>query len=173
MKRYIEFSLLVLFISAATGCANPLHQATSIDYGDQCRKAEIAGRLDIAEQACYRALVNVDWGNLGEEQKSMRMYNLARIKRKLGKYDEAERLLKDSLAIEEKQAEPSNERIGRRLAELAILYGQKEQYLKGLPYVEKLYSFADIYKGNERETIALIFFAYSAEIKKKTTKRNG
>jgi len=35
--------------------------------------AEQAGDLCMAEQLCYRALVNVDWGNLGPELKSERL----------------------------------------------------------------------------------------------------
>lgn len=50
------------------GCASPLNQATSNRYGEECSQAERSGRLDVAEHACYRALVNVDWGNLGPEQ---------------------------------------------------------------------------------------------------------
>jgi len=50
-----------------SGCANPFNQATSIRYLEQCYEADKNGHLDIAEQACYRALVQVDWGNLGDE----------------------------------------------------------------------------------------------------------
>lgn len=149
-----------------TACANPLNQATSIRYGEQCADAERNGRYDIAEQACYRALVNVDIGNLGAEQKSIRMYDLGRVKRRLGKFDEAEYLFKESLAIEDKQTNPSNEKIGRRLAELSAVYGQKEQYQAGLPYVERLYSLPQIYEGNEKLSVAIIFWAYSQELLK-------
>ena len=167
MKKSLKAVLLVVLVGLVAGCANPLNQATSVRYADQCTEAERAGRLDVAEQACYRALVNVDWGHLGDEQKSMRMYNLARIKRALGKFDEAEKLYKDSLNIEEKQPQPSKQKIGRRLAELAMVFGQKEQYQAGIPYVEKLYPMADIYEGNEKKSVALVFYAYSQELQKK------
>jgi tetratricopeptide (TPR) repeat protein len=155
------FCLAILTAS----CANPLNRATSIRYGNECSDAESRGKLDIAEQACYRALVNVDWGNLGDEEKSIRMYDLARIKRKLGKYDEAEKLYKDSLSIEESKPQPSNEKIGRRLAELAILYEQKGQIRNGLPYVQKLFSLADQYEGSEKKVVAAIFYVYSLKLK--------
>ncbi len=145
----------------------------SIRYGDRYNEAQRAGRLDIAEQACYRALVNVDWGHLGDEQKSMRMYNLATVKRQLGKYDEAEKLYKDSLAIEEKQAQPSNERIGRRLAEIAMVYGERGQFQAGLPYVERLFALGDIYQGNEKRSVAVVFYAYSEELQKKQSNELG
>lgn len=167
MAKFFHVALLAVLIGVAAGCANPLNQATAIRYGDQCGEALDAGRPDIAEEPCRRALVNVYLGNLGDEEKSMRMYNLARVKRALGKHNEAEKLYKDSLAIEEKQAQPSNEKIGRRLAELAMVYGQAERYQTGLPYVERLYSLADIYQGNERKSVAAVFYAYSAELEKK------
>lgn len=158
--------LLFLSFLFLFGCANPLNQATSIRYGDQCVKAERVGRLDIAEQACYRALVNVDIGNLGYEQKSIRMYDHGRIKRQLGKYDEAEYLFKESLAIEDKQDKPSHEKIGRRLAELAAVYGQKKEFQAGLPYVERLYSLPLSYEGHEKLSVAIAFWVYSQELQK-------
>jgi hypothetical protein len=163
------FSKALIFGLSAwffVGCANPLNQATSNRYGDACAEAEDNNRLDIAEQACYRSLVNVDWGNLGDQQKSQRMYNLARIKRKLHKFEEAERLYKDSLAIEEQQTIKSNENIGRRLAELAILYQQRGTMNDGVAYVERLYPLADIFKGSERKTVAAIYYFYSQELNK-------
>jgi hypothetical protein len=149
-----------------TSCANPLNQVTSDRYGAACGEAENNNRLDVAEQACYRALVNVDWGNLGDFQRSQRMYNLARIKRKLHKFEEAEPLYIESLAIEEKLPQRSNENIGRRLAELAILYDQIRQHGKGLPYVQRLYPLADIYQATEKRTVAAIFYVYSVELEK-------
>jgi hypothetical protein len=150
-------------------CANPLNQATSNRYGDACADAERNNRLDVAEQACYRALVNVDLGHLGDFQRSQRMYNLARVKRKLYKFDEAEQLYKDSLAIEEKLPKQSNENIGRRLAELAILYEQKREIYKGVPYVHRLYPLADTYEGGEKKAVATIFYVYSLELQKQQT----
>jgi tetratricopeptide (TPR) repeat protein len=169
MNKFFRATILLSSAVFVVGCANPLHQATSIRYGDQCNEAQKTGRLDVAEQACYRALVNVDWGHLGDDQKSMRMYNLARVKRALGKFDEAEKLYIDSLGIEEKQPRPSSEKIGRRLAELAMVYGQKDEFQNGLPYVERLYQLADMYQGYEKKSVALVFYAYSQELQKKQT----
>ncbi|HLO26299.1 MAG TPA: tetratricopeptide repeat protein [Geobacteraceae bacterium] len=157
-------ALIICAAGLSAGCANPLNQATSNRYAKPCHDAESGGRLDVAEEACYRALVNVNWGHLGNEQKSQTMYNLARIKRKVGKFEEAETLLKGSLEIEAKQPQPSNEKIGRRLAELSMVYGQMGRYQTGLPYVEKLYAFADLYQGNEKKIVSTIFYEYSRKI---------
>lgn len=159
---------IVCVVALVSGCANPLNQATSDRYSQTCAEGERNGNLSVAEQACYRALVNVDLGNLGDVQKSQKMYNLARIKRHLRKFDEAETLYKESIAIEEKQTPVSSERIGRRLAELAIVYGEQKRFGEGLPYVERLFPLADTYNGNEKRTVAAIFYIYSQELPKQT-----
>lgn len=69
----------VLYAVALAGCANPINRVTSDNYSEACYYAEQRGQLQEAEQACYRALVNVDLGNLGPELKSQRLYSLGRI----------------------------------------------------------------------------------------------
>ncbi len=167
--------VLAAILLSLVGCANPLNQATSIRYSDACREAELNGRLDIAEQACYRALVNVDWGNLGEIQKSDRLYDLGRIKRQLGKFVEAEELYIASLAIEDKQIPPNYEKTGRRLAELAILYEQMQIPESGMPYVQRLYGIPYEYTGQERVVVAAVLYVYAEMLNldwdKKTAKK--
>jgi len=155
---------LNVILLSLIGCANPLNQATSIRYSDTCQEAERRGRPDIAEQACYRALVNVDWGNLGEIQKSDRLYDLGRIKRQLQKFNEAEELYIASLAIEDKQTPPNYEKTGRRLAELAILYEEIQNPETGMPYVERLYSLPYVYSGQEKYVVAAILYVYAEKL---------
>ena len=164
-KAFARIMKLLLAIFVAS-CSNPLNQMTSDRYSQECVEAERNGRLEVAEQACYRALVNVDLGNLGDEQKSQKMYNLARIKRKVGKFDESEKLCKDSLMIEDRLSTSLKERIGRRLAELALLYGDRLRYEEGLPYVERLYPLADLYQASEKKTVSAIFYVYAQELQK-------
>jgi len=159
-----ELVVVILLLGLSSGCANPVNQATSDRYSQACLDAQRNNQLSTAEQACYRALVNVDWGNLGETQKSQKMYNLARVKRSLQKFDEAEKLYWESLAIEEKQAQPSNEKIGRRLAELSLVYAQQNKFDEGLAFVQRLRPLADTYQGNEKKTMAAIFYVYSQEL---------
>ena len=160
----LRTAAIVSVLALASGCANPLNQVTSDRYSQTCAEAERNGKLTVAEEACYRALVNVDWGNLGDIQKSQKMYNLARIKRHLRKFDEAEKLYKESIAIEEKLTPVSSERIGR--PELAIVYGEQKRFSEGLPYVERLFPLADIYQGDEKRAVAAIFYVYSQELPK-------
>jgi tetratricopeptide (TPR) repeat protein len=161
MKRSIPF---VLFLaSLLSACANPLNRATSDNYAETCSVAEDKGRLDVAEQACYRALVNVDWGNLGPELKSQRLYNLGRIKRQLSKFSEAESLFKESLQIEEKLSGPGGQKIGRRLVELSVSLAGQDKWSEGAQYLERFLPIADQFSGKPR--------AYSAEVLMEYSKR--
>ena len=149
------------------GCAAPLNQATSNRYGDECSQAERSGRLDVAEQACYRALVNVDLGNLGPEQKSQRLYNLARIKRQLAKFSEAEDLLKQSLSIEEKLLPLSDERIGRRLVEQSVNFAAQDRWDEGSQCLDRVIPLGNQFSGQERTFLSLVLSKYGNEFRKK------
>jgi hypothetical protein len=52
--------MMLVGVSLLAGCANPINRATSDNYSESCATAERNGRAQIAEQACYRALVNVE-----------------------------------------------------------------------------------------------------------------
>jgi tetratricopeptide (TPR) repeat protein len=110
---------------------------------------------------CYRALVNVDWGNLGPELKSDRLYNFAKIKRKLEKYEEAVSLFQQSLEIEERISGKTSAKTGRRLAELALTYAEQKRYKEGFPFVQRLSPIAEQYTGSERVTVGFIHYHYS------------
>ena len=148
-----------------TSCANPLNQATSNRYSATCAEAERNGQLEVAEQACYRALVNVEWGNLGQEQKSQRLYNLARIKRQLSKFSEAEDLLKQSLAIEEKLTPPSDIRIGRRLVELSVNCAAQNKWDEGVKNLDQVLPIAQQFSGQERTFLSLVLTEYGKALR--------
>lgn len=154
----IRFLFLLLLL---IGCANPVNKVTSNNYAAQCVQAEQAGDLKSAEQACYKALMNVDMGNLGDELKSERLYNLARIKRQLGKFAEAENLLKASLEIESKLSSPSDPKIGRRCAELSMNLAALNKWDEGVSFVKRLIPIIDRYKSSEKQFIKQIFLKYS------------
>ncbi len=61
-KTHMRFTVIisVSIVCSLSGCANPVNRVTSDNYAEDCSAAEQSGRLDIAEEACYRALVNVD-----------------------------------------------------------------------------------------------------------------
>jgi len=157
MKRFLLLALCLCL----TGCANPLNQATSDRYGDECAQDEDAGDLARAEQACYRALVNVDTGNLGPQQKSMRLYDLGRVKRQLGKFAEAEDLFKQSLDIEKTLSGPTSVKVGRRLVELSVSLAAQDKWDEGAQYLQQAIPIAPQFVGGDRDYAKLSFGQYA------------
>ena len=164
----MNFSItLALLVSALLGaCANPLNRVTSDNYAATCVIAEDTDKLDVAEQACYRALVNVDWGKLGPELKSQRLYNLGRIKRRLAKFSEAESLFKESLQIEEKLSTQTDVKIARRLVELSVSLAGQDKWSDGAQFLERLLPIADQLSGQERAYSAEVLTQYSKHLRK-------
>jgi tetratricopeptide (TPR) repeat protein len=159
-------SLQIIVVGAVllAGCANPVNRVTSDNYTETCTVAEQNGRLQAAEETCYRALVNVDWGNLGPELKSQRLYNLGRIKRQLAKFSEAEQLFKESLAIEAKLSTPSDQKIGRRLVELSVSLAGQDKWAEGAQYLERMLPIASQFTGQERVYTAEVLNQYSKRL---------
>ena len=147
------------------GCANPINLAASENYAETCATAEQNGRLQVAEEACYRALVNVDGGNLGPELKSQRLYNLGRIKRQLAKFSEAEKLFKESLIIEEKLSTPTDPKIGRRLVELSVSLAGGDKWSEGAQYLERALPIAPQFFGQERSYVAEVLRQYGKHLR--------
>ena len=146
-RNFIIPCSVVLVIVA---CANPLNQATSDRYAATCSAAEQQRQLAVAEEACYRALVNVEMGNLGPELKSQRLYNLARIKRAVGKFSEAEPLLKQSLSLEESLTGHASLQVGRRLVELSVNLAAQDKWLEGAPYLARATPLVGLFSPAER-----------------------
>ena len=159
---------VVLFCVANVliACANPVNRATSDNYAETCATAERNGNLKVAEEACYRALVNVDWGNLGVELKSQRLYNLGRIKRQLAKFSEAEQLFKESLGIEQTLSFPTDPKIGRRLVELSVCLAAQNKWEDGAQYLKQSIPIADKFSGRERSYIAEVLLQYGKHMRK-------
>jgi tetratricopeptide (TPR) repeat protein len=154
------------FAFLLTGCYNPVNHTTANRYEQMCREAEADGRLGAAEEACRRAVINVRVGHVGPAAESQALYTLGRIQRRLGKLDEAERTLKESLQVQDTVAPPDQARIGRRLAEIAAIHGQTSRYKEGWPYVERLMPIAPVYAGQERTFVKAILEAYAQEYRK-------
>ena len=128
--------------------------------------AERNNRLDVAEQACYRALVNVDIGNLGPELKSNRLYNLGRIKRQLAKFSEAEDLFRQSLSIQETLSSPTDPKLARRLFELANVLAAQDKWSEGSPFLERAIPVSDQLVGGERLAAVQILVWYGTYFRK-------
>lgn len=161
--RPLLTSLALALIVA--GCANPLNQATSDRYAQECASAERGGQLAVAEEACYRAVKNVDWGNLGPELKSQRLYNLARIKRQLGKFSEAEAILKESLPIEESVSGRDSLKVGRRLVELSVNMAAQDKWGEGAEFLARTIPISSGFAGQERAFTKASYLEYAKKLR--------
>lgn len=161
-----KIRIILLFTVFASGCANPINRVTSDNYAEICNKATSKGQLNDAEQACYRALVNADWGNLGQELKSQKLYNLALIKRRLAKFQEAEDLLNQSVAIEEKLLPVSSLRIGRRQVELSVNLAAQGKWAEGSRLLERVLPVAEQFEGQDRTWMSEVLRRYSDQLRK-------
>lgn len=153
--------VVAVFVATATlvlaGCGERLLYAATTDrYSEICSIAEANGRLEVAEEACWLALKNAERGDLGDEPLSEKLYNLARIKRMLSKFDEGEALLVASLAIEEAASDTMTVKIGRRLVELAINLANMDRWDEAADAVDRLLPVAERYEGGERAVVVAV-----------------
>lgn len=163
IMKPITILLAVLLIS---GCANPLNRVTYDRYWKQGGDAERAGQLEVAEQAYYRALVNVDMGNLGPLLKAQALYNLGCLKRRVGKYSEAEDLLRQSLALDEKILSADDLDTDRCRIELSVALAAQDKWVDGARYLEQVFPHANRFSGHEREFMVEAFNHFAAELRK-------
>ena len=159
------------FVVAIAGCANPVNQVTADNYQETCFVAERNGNLEVAEEACGRALANVKWGNLGALEESQKRYHLSKIKRALGKFAEAEVLLKQSLALEEGLDPKSELRIGRRSVELAVALAGQGKWAEGVEHLTRAYGARNEYSASEKSYTALVLRKYAEELRKSNEQR--
>jgi tetratricopeptide (TPR) repeat protein len=130
MKRIVA----VLTLAVLVACANPINQKTASIYYDSAVEAEIRGDFIFAERQYDRALINARLGHSPDAGVSAAMYGLGRMKGYLCKFDEAEPLLLESLALEEKVTGPESGITTMRLFELARFYYDRGQFEKSVPY---------------------------------------
>lgn len=156
----------IAIVTLITGCANPLNQTTSDRYSETCAEAERSGNMPAAAEACYRAYVNVEWGNLGPELRSEKLYNFGRVLRRAGRFDDSKEALSRAVAEEEKLTGKNSIKTGRRMAELAATYYELNQLEEGVALVDRLIPLASNYSNNEKQFIAVLLYEYSLKIGK-------
>ena len=158
--------VILLIVLILSGCANPLNRVTYDRYWKQGGDAERAGQLGIAEQAYYRALVNVDMGNLGPLLKAQALYNLGCVKRRIGKHSEAEDLLKQSLALDEKLLSADDLDTDRCRIELSVALAAQDKWGDGSRYLERVLPHASRFSGHERAFMLEAFKHFAAALRK-------
>ncbi len=95
------------------------------------------GNYRLAHENYYRTYVNTEIGHADDQKKALAMYNLGRMKGHLCMKTEAEPLLLQSVAIEEKAPSRNENWYTGRLVETARFYLGFKEYAKAIPYFEK------------------------------------
>ena len=169
---YLSFGLLLTaLISSLIACANPLNQVTSQRYGEQCLQAESEGRLAVAEEACRRALINVDWGKLGPKEEALRRFELGRIKAQLNKYTEAQELFETALNLQ-LQHDPENLAFITKLQfSLATTLAEQGRWAEGAEYLKAALPHISQLREGDRKVAGNILNLYADELYQ-TTQRN-
>ncbi len=98
------------------------------------------------------------------ELKSQRLYNLGRIKRQLGKFEEAEKLFRNSLSVEANLSDPSNLRIGRRNVELAVSLAGQNKWNEGVKYLDLAIPSIPGFSETERLYVIEVLVEFSKEL---------
>ena len=132
-----RFVYAILLVSLFAGCANPINQKTASNYFEWGTQAELSGNYALAERNYERALINARLGHSPDAGISAAMYNLGRMKGYLCKYDDAEKLLTESLSLEETVTGPDSGITTMRLFELARLNFDRSLYRQSLPYFDR------------------------------------
>jgi hypothetical protein len=156
----MKLFILCVFITSAllSSCADSPSQLTSNEYARNCQRDHRNKNFAAAEQECSLALTNNDWGN-NPKIKSQRLYSLGVIKQRLGKFSEAELLLKESLQIEEMLAS-SRKTVGSRLVELSTSLAGQGKWEEGAPHLEKVIPIALQYSKQERVRLGELLLQY-------------
>lgn len=164
MKQFrVCRTALVLIALSATGGAHA--QSQSDQLFKECRAAWAANNIGSADELRYRSLTAPDFKDVPLESRSQRIYNYAQLKRMLGNWDDAEELLRESIALEEQRVgDKPDLPFARRLAELSIALAAQGKWTEGIQVVERLLPLADGFTGNERAAVAELFRNYVPQV---------
>ena len=132
MARILSLCFIIL-----VGCANPMNQKTAQKYHEWGTMAEKNGDLNLAKQNYSRALISARMAHSPKSGISMATYNLGRVTGYLCDYAESEKLLLESLFLEEETTGPGSGLTSMRLFELARLYFDQGFFQKSIPYFRR------------------------------------
>lgn len=161
MKSILGVFSVFLGLTACATNNRPATIESANAYAQECAAAARKGDLRLAEDRCYMAWFYTEFGTLGtSEYKSDRMFDLGRVKRRVRKYAEAERIFRDSLKLEESVASPAEHRVGLRLAELALVLAEQNKRTDGLQFAERLRPLISRFAGEERLFVTGVLVHY-------------
>jgi len=125
---------LIAVLMTTSGCA--INQGTAMRYNQLGVQAERAENYTLAESNFEKSLLNAELAH-SDAHISAAKYNLGRIKGYLCKYDDAEKLLIESLKLEETVTGPDSGSMAMRFLELARLQYDRERFGESVPYYRK------------------------------------
>ena len=165
--------IIIAALVYVSGCANPINQKTAENYHQWGAEAERSGNFELAERNYSRALINAQLAHSPDAGISMVSYNLGRIKGYLCKKVEAEKLLLEALALEEKASGPKSPVITMRLFELARFYYDHGQYEKAEPYFARAIPMVKLYGIEQSDPIGFSNIIQEHAITLRHLNKNG
>ena len=144
--KYLNIVILSLLSGA---CATQSQR--SADYAKICIDAEARGAIHLAEENCERAWHEFNNNDLKANVQSQRLYDLARIKRQLNKFIDAEQYIRQSLAIEQRVSGENSSDYGLRLVELSLAIAGQGDYSKAAITVEPVLNVVDQFSALDKK----------------------
>ena len=129
---------LIVSLLVFSGCEN-----YSSQYETQmnvCAKGEEFGVLVAAVEACQIAADIAETHDFSPALRSQAFLKLASLKRKQGKYFQAENLLRKIITFEKQQHKPDNEIVSVSLLELSLSLAGQSQWNEGADILTSLMS---------------------------------
>ncbi|MCK5359222.1 MAG: tetratricopeptide repeat protein, partial [Gammaproteobacteria bacterium] len=154
---------VVLLVLLASGCEN--QNDVTASNAEQCKAAEEKGLIEFAEKACEQAWHDAESDRLGPEIQSERLYNLARIKRKLNAYIEADKLIRQALTIEETVSGTSSPAYGQRLVELSLSLIGQGKLIEGAKTLDQALNIVDQFSEENKKTTANILMHFASRLR--------
>jgi tetratricopeptide (TPR) repeat protein len=162
LTKVLIVIVLAGLVSACDNTNNQLDAEARI-----CQRALEIGELELAEEACQRALGDAGDNALAPEVRSARLYKLASIKRQLTKYAEAAELLSQSLAIEQTLSGSDSPQVASRRLEMSLILAGQGQWQEGAQLLEKIVPIAGQLNEKEQASLANILRHYTAQLQKR------
>lgn len=120
---------------------------------------EKKGNIQNAETELRIALDRAN-KELDNEKIASSLHNLGAFYRRQNRLSDAIHYLSEALELEENVSDPTGERIGRTIAELAATYSMEGNLFEGRQYADRLEPLAKIYTGNEAIFVEKVLKSY-------------
>ncbi len=166
MRLMMKYHALIVFllVSGLGGCD---YRSAREEFDRQievCTAGERNGLLEAAVNACSAALAIAEEHAYAPELISGLLYRLGRLERQRGRFQEAEVLVRRSLALEEQPGAPGA--VASRLVELSLSLAGQGRWPEGAQLLERAAPLVNDLTGKERDAAANAFRAFSVRLEK-------